>query len=99
MPTNDKQYMNEYMKKRYDTEIGKKYQKALRWKTTKNISNEMWQKYKHHLVEVIKLQEILQSLLQHYSSDVIHQLSREKQHQLKNLLDELKLLLSDTKRN
>jgi len=49
-------------------------------------------------IDVSNVQEIL-SLLQHYRSDVIHQLSREKQHQLKNLLDELKLLLSDTKRN
>jgi hypothetical protein len=50
-------------------------------------------------IDTSNVQEILQSLLQHYRSDVIHQLSREKQHQLKHLLDELKLLLSDTKRN
>lgn len=64
MPTNDKEYMKEYMKKRYnnDKENAKKYQKALRWKSTKNISNEMWDKYKLHLVEVIKLKEILGSL-------------------------------------
>ena len=64
MPTNDKEYMKEYMKNRYnnDKEKVKKYQKALRWKTTKNIPNEMWDKYKHHLVEVIKLKEILTSL-------------------------------------
>ena len=49
-------------------------------------------------IDASNVQEIL-SLLQHYRSDAIHQLSREKQHQLKNLLDELKLLLSDTKRN
>ena len=52
------------MKNRYnnDKEKAKKYQKALRWKATKNIPNEMWDKYKHHLVEVIKLKEILTSL-------------------------------------
>ena len=52
MPSNDKEYMyfKEYnMKKRYnnDKDKAKKYQKALRWKTNKNISNEMWNKYKH----------------------------------------------------
>lgn len=64
MTTNDKEYMREYMKKRYndDKDKAKKYQKALRWKSNKNISNEMWNKYKHNLVEVIKLQELLQLL-------------------------------------
>lgn len=64
MPTNDKEYMKQYMKQRYnnDREKVNKYQKALRWKATKNIPNEMWDKYKHNLVEVIKLQEILNIL-------------------------------------
>ena len=63
--------MREYMKKRYndDKDKAKKYQKALRWKTNKNISNDMWEKYKHNLVEVIQLQGILNSL----SLDVINE--------------------------
>jgi hypothetical protein len=71
MTTNDKEYMREYMKKRYndDKDKAKKYQKALRWKTTKNISNEMWEKYKHNLVEVIQLQGILNSL----SIDIVNE--------------------------
>jgi hypothetical protein len=71
MTTNDKEYMREYMKKRYndDKDKAKKYQKALRWKTTKNISNEMWEKYKHNLVEVIQLQNILNSL----SIDIVNE--------------------------
>jgi len=64
MPTNDKEYMKEYMKKRYNNDKEKinKYQRSLRLKTKKNISNEMWEKYKDHLVDVVKLQEVLTSL-------------------------------------
>ena len=75
MPTNDKEYMKEYMKKRYNNDKEKicKYQKALRWKTNKNISNEMWDKYKQHLVEVIKLQEILNELPADIISEIMLQ--------------------------
>jgi hypothetical protein len=34
----------------------------LRLKAKKNISNEMWEKYKDHLVDVVKLQDVLTSL-------------------------------------
>jgi hypothetical protein len=64
MPTNDKEYMKEYMKKRYENDKEKinKYQRSLRLKSKKNISNEMWEKYKDHLIDVVKLKEILSSL-------------------------------------
>jgi len=64
MPTNDKEYMKEYMKKRYNNDKEKinKYQRSLRLKAKKNISNEMWEKYKDHLVDVVKLQDVLNSL-------------------------------------
>ena len=64
MPTNDKEYMKEYMKKRYNNDKEKinKYQRSLRLKSKKNISNEMWEKYKDHLVDVVKLQDVLTSL-------------------------------------
>ena len=83
MTTNDKEYMREYMKKRYndDKDKAKKYQKALRWKTTKNIPNEMWDKYKHHLVEVIKLKEILGSL----PAEIINEILQE--HNISTLIE------------
>ena len=90
MPTNNKEYMKEYMKKRYNNDKEKicKYNKALRWKTNKNISNEMWSKYKQHLVEVIKLQEILNQLPTDIITEVMLQHINHKKIELQNVLTE-----------
>ena len=75
MPANSSEYMKEYMKK-YNSDNKQKtnkYQRSLRLKSSKNISDEMWSKYGYHLVDVIKLQEILASLPIEISMEIIKQ--------------------------
>ena len=74
MPANSSEYMKEYMKKyNSDKQKTNKYQRSLRIKASKNISDEMWSKYGYHLVDVMKLQEILASLPTEISTEIIKQ--------------------------
>ena len=61
---NRKEYMREYQRKRYlaDTEKAKSYRKSLRCRLKENVSEEQWSKYKHHLADIVKLQDILKKL-------------------------------------
>ena len=61
---NRKEYMREYHRKRYlaDTEKAKSYRNSLRCRLRENVTEEKWSKYKHHLADIVKLQDILKKL-------------------------------------
>jgi hypothetical protein len=74
MPANSSEYMKEYMKKySSDKQKTNKYQRSLRIKASKSTSDEVWSKYGYHLVDVIKLQEVLASLPTEISMEIVKQ--------------------------
>jgi len=61
---NRKEYMRDYHRKRYlaDADKAKSYRNSLRCRLKENITEEEWSKYKHHLADIVKLQDILKKL-------------------------------------
>jgi hypothetical protein len=55
-------YMREYKRKQYHMDVDKarSYSKSLKMKKRLNLSDELWNKYKHHLADVMNLKEILE---------------------------------------
>jgi hypothetical protein len=62
--TNRRDYMRDYQRQRYnaDLEKARSYQQSLKLKKRLNISDAMWDKYKHHLADIIKLTKIMEHL-------------------------------------
>lgn len=55
------QYIRTYKKTKYNEDLVKsrQYQNSLRYKLKNNISEEIWNKYKHQLYDVSRLKDIL----------------------------------------
>ena len=68
-----KEYMREYQRKRYhaDQEKAKSCRNSLRCRLKDDVSNELWDKYKHHLADVIKLQDIIRKLPVELVSEIL----------------------------
>jgi hypothetical protein len=62
--TNRRDYMRDYQRQRYnaDLEKARAYQQSLKLKKRMNISDAMWDKYKHHLADIVKLTKIMEHL-------------------------------------
>jgi hypothetical protein len=62
--TNRRDYMRDYQRQRYnaDLEKARAYQQSLKLKRKLNINDAMWEKYKHHLADIIKLTKIMEHL-------------------------------------
>jgi hypothetical protein len=56
--------MREYQRQRYnaDLEKARAYQQSLKLKRKLNINDELWDKYKHHLADIVKLTKIMEHL-------------------------------------
>jgi len=61
---NRRDYMRDYQRQRYnaDLEKARSYQQSLKLKKRMNISDALWDKYKHHLADIVKLTKILEHL-------------------------------------
>ena len=59
---NRRDYMREYQRERYnaDKEKGRCYQQSIKLKRKLNISDELWDKYRHYLADIVKLQKIME---------------------------------------
>ena len=59
-----REYQREYQKKRYNANLDKAraYQKSLKVKKKLNLSDELWDKYKHNLADIMKLTKIMETL-------------------------------------
>jgi hypothetical protein len=62
--TNRRDYMRDYQRQRYnaDLEKARAYQQSLKLKKRMNISDALWDKYKHHLADIVKLTKIMEHL-------------------------------------
>ena len=62
--TNRREYMREYQRERYnaDKDKARSYQQSIKLKRKLNIPDQLWDKYKHHLADIIKLQKIVERL-------------------------------------
>jgi hypothetical protein len=67
--------MREYQRKRYlaNTEKAKSYRNSLRRRLKEDVSNELWLKYKHHLSDVVELQNIIKRLPIEIINEVINE--------------------------
>jgi hypothetical protein len=70
---NRRDYMREYQRERYNADKikARAYQQSLKLKRKFNISEELWEKYKHHLADIVKLQKIMEHLPTQIILDVI----------------------------
>jgi predicted house-cleaning noncanonical NTP pyrophosphatase (MazG superfamily) len=68
-----KEYMREYQRKRYlqDPDKNKQYRNSLRVRLRDDISSELWDKYKHHLADVLKLKELVNKLPEELINEII----------------------------
>ena len=59
-----REYMREYQREKYNADKGKAraYQQSLKLKKKLHIDDELWEKYKHHLADIIKLTKIMEHL-------------------------------------
>jgi hypothetical protein len=62
--TNRRDYMRDYQRQRYnaDLEKARAYQQSLKLKKRLNLNDELWEKYKHHLADIVKLTKIMEHL-------------------------------------
>jgi len=62
--TNRRDYNREYQNKRYnaDKEKARMYQQSIKLKSKLGIKDDVWDKYKHYLADVVRLTAIVEHL-------------------------------------
>jgi hypothetical protein len=57
-------YNREYMNKRYKSDVVKSraYQQSIRLKKKLATTDEEWEKYKHHLADIVKMKQIMERI-------------------------------------
>lgn len=77
MPISEKkrEYIREYKKRKYDEDIQRErcYQSSIKLKKKYDVSPDVWNKYKHHLIDAFNLSKIIQR----FPVELLEELLRE----------------------
>ena len=68
-----REYMRDYQRTKYQEDLVKAraYQQSIKLKKKLNLSDDLWLKYKHHLADVVRLQELLNRLPAEVVKDIM----------------------------
>jgi len=71
-----REYNREYQRQRYnaDPEKGRAYKKSMQIKKQLNVGEALWNKYKHHLADILKLTEIARRLPREFVMEIVENL-------------------------